>query len=62
MVEKDQLRTRLDSHSLLLRALVEVLINAGVTTEQRLHEMVVSRGLTWRIKGLRDLLKMLKPH
>jgi hypothetical protein len=61
-VEKDQLRTRLDSHSLLLRALVEVLINAGVTTEQRLHEMVVSRGLTWRIKGLRDLLKMLKPH
>jgi hypothetical protein len=61
-VEKDQLRTRLDSHSLLLRALVELLINAGVINEQRLHEMVVSRGLTWRIKGLRDLLKMLKPH
>ncbi len=61
-MEKDQLRTRLDSHSLLLRALVELLINAGVINEQRLHEMVVSRGLTWRIKGLRDLLKMLKPH
>lgn len=61
-MKKDQLRTRLDSHSLLLRALVEMLINAGVINEQRLHEMVVNRGLTWRIKGLRDLLKMLKPH
>ena len=61
-MRKDQLKTRLDSHSLLLRALVEMLIREGVINEQRLHDKVVSRGLIWRIEGLKDLLKMLKPH
>lgn len=61
-MRKDQLKTRLDSHSLLLRALVEMLIREGVINEQRLHDKVVSRGLIWRIEGLQDLLKMLKPH
>ena len=39
---------------------VDVLVNAGVTNQQQLRETAISRGLHWRIKALRDLLRMLK--
>ena len=59
MLRKDHVKNRLDSHSLLLRALVEVLSNAGVINQQQLREKLISRSLVWRIKALRDILKML---
>lgn len=59
LLKKDQIRNRLESNSLLLRALVEMLIKAGVINEQQLREKLISRGLVWRIKALRDLMKML---
>lgn len=61
MLRKDQIRDRVESNSLLLRALVEMLINAGVINQQQLRETLISRGLVWRIKALRDLMRMLKP-
>ena len=57
MLSKDQIRIRLDNHSMLLRALVEMLINKGVINEQQLREKVISRGLHWRNKALRDLMR-----
>lgn len=57
MVRKDQIRIRLDSQSLLLRLLIEMLIKEGVINEQQLHGNLVSRGLDWHNKELRDLLR-----
>ena len=62
MLTKEQIRIRLDNHSLLLRALVEMLISAGVISQQHLREKVISRGLVWRTKAIRDLIRMIKPH
>jgi hypothetical protein len=45
---------------MLLRALLEMLIKTGVINEQQLREKLISRGLVWRIKRLRDLMRMLK--
>jgi hypothetical protein len=58
-VKKDQIRIRLDSQSLLLRLLIEMLIKEGVINEQQLHGILVSRGLDWHNKELRDLLRLL---
>lgn len=60
-MRKDQIRIRLDSQSLLLRLLIEMLIKEGVINEQQLHGKLVSRGIDWRVKELRDLLRQLKP-
>ena len=58
-VRKDQIRIRLDSQSLLLRLLIEMLIKEGVINEQQLHGKLVSRGLDYHTKELRDLLRLL---
>jgi hypothetical protein len=60
VLTKHQIKIRLDSHQMLLRALLEMLINAGVINEEQLRETAISRSLYWRNKALRDLLKMLK--
>ena len=60
VLKKEQIRVRLDSQSLLLRALVETLSKAGVINEQQLRETVISRGLYWRNRALRDLMRILK--
>ena len=59
VLRKDQIRNRLESNTLLLRALVEMLIKTGVINEQQLREKVISRAIVWRIKALRDLMRML---
>lgn len=56
---KDQLKIRLESQEMTLKALIDSLIKQGVINEQQLHDTVVSRGLYWRNKALRDVLKML---
>lgn len=57
---RQQLETRLDGHSLLLRALVQECIESGAVSEQRIRERMISRGLTFKPEALRELLRMLK--
>jgi hypothetical protein len=59
-MSKPVIRNRLDSHEMLLRALVEMLTKAEVINQQQLRETAINRGLHWRIKALRYLLGMLK--
>lgn len=59
VLTKDQIKDRLDSHSSILKAIVEALINKGVIDDHQLRETVIIRGLYWRNKAVRDALKQL---
>lgn len=61
-LKKDQIKIRLESQEMALKALIDSLIKAGVINEQQLHDNIVSRGLHWRNKALRDVLKQLNTN
>lgn len=58
-MKKDQIKVRLDSQAMTLKVLIDSLIKKGVINEQNLHDSLVSRGLYWRNKALREVLKHL---
>ena len=61
-MRNDQIKIRLESQEMALKVLIASLIKQGVINEQQLHDNLVSRGLHWRNKALRDALKQLNTN